>query len=63
MIEKVLKTLTVDNRDVRKGDWTNKEVRITNRDTFIFPFFDEKELCARITQLIEAGVTPHIPMK
>lgn len=36
MVEKVLKTLTVDNKDVRKGDWTNKEVRITNRDTFIF---------------------------
>ncbi|KAI6125127.1 P-loop containing nucleoside triphosphate hydrolase protein [Pisolithus croceorrhizus] len=24
-VEKVLKTLTVDNKDVRKGEWTNKE--------------------------------------
>jgi hypothetical protein len=40
----VFKTLTVDNKDVRKGDWTNKEVGIANRDTFISSFFDEKEL-------------------
>lgn len=60
----MLKTLTVDNKDVRKGDWTNKEVRITDHDPppLFFPFFDEKELCARITQLIEVGVTPHIPV-
>lgn len=53
----------MDKKDVRKGDWTNKEVRVTNHDTFISPFFDEKELRARITQLIEVGVTPHIPLK
>lgn len=58
----MLKTLTVDNKDVRKGDWTNKEVSAANCHTFS-PFFDEKELHARITQLIEVGVTPHIPVK
>jgi hypothetical protein len=25
-VEKILKTLTVDGKDVRKADWTNKEV-------------------------------------
>ncbi|KAG8213161.1 P-loop containing nucleoside triphosphate hydrolase protein [Butyriboletus roseoflavus] len=29
-VEKVLKTLTVDNKDVRKGDWTNKEIEVVN---------------------------------
>ncbi|KAG9315134.1 P-loop containing nucleoside triphosphate hydrolase protein [Chiua virens] len=29
-IEKVLKTLTVDSKDVRKGDWTNKEIEVVN---------------------------------
>lgn len=27
-VEKILKTLTVDKKDIRKGEWTNKEVRI-----------------------------------
>ncbi|KAI6042461.1 P-loop containing nucleoside triphosphate hydrolase protein [Pisolithus marmoratus] len=27
-VEKVLKTLNVDSKDVRKGEWTNKEARI-----------------------------------
>jgi obg-like ATPase 1 len=26
-VEKILRVLTVDSRDVRKGDWTNKEVK------------------------------------
>ena len=25
-VEKILKVLTVDNKDVRKAEWTNKEV-------------------------------------
>ncbi|KAF8838596.1 hypothetical protein BDN67DRAFT_907029 [Paxillus ammoniavirescens] len=29
-VEKVLKTLTVDNKDARKGDWTNKEIEVVN---------------------------------
>jgi obg-like ATPase 1 len=29
-VEKVLKTLTVDSKDVRKGDWTNKEIEVVN---------------------------------
>ncbi|KAF9223598.1 hypothetical protein BS17DRAFT_733193 [Gyrodon lividus] len=29
-VEKVLKTLTVENKDARKGDWTNKEIEVVN---------------------------------
>ncbi|KAI6155331.1 P-loop containing nucleoside triphosphate hydrolase protein [Pisolithus tinctorius] len=29
-VEKVLKTLTVDCKDVRKGEWTNKEIEVVN---------------------------------
>ncbi|KAI6025019.1 hypothetical protein PISMIDRAFT_27366 [Pisolithus microcarpus 441] len=29
-VEKVLKTLTVSNKDVRKGEWTNKEIEVVN---------------------------------
>ena len=30
IVEKVLKTITVDAKDVRKGDWNNKEVDVIN---------------------------------
>ncbi|KAI0084116.1 P-loop containing nucleoside triphosphate hydrolase protein [Irpex rosettiformis] len=29
-VEKVLKIISEDNRDVRKGDWTNKEIDVVN---------------------------------
>lgn len=29
-VEKVLKTLTVDNKDVRKAEWNNKEIEVVN---------------------------------
>ncbi|KAI0077279.1 hypothetical protein K474DRAFT_1661885 [Panus rudis PR-1116 ss-1] len=29
-VEKILKTLTVDQKDVRKGEWTNKEIDVVN---------------------------------
>ncbi|KAA1467428.1 hypothetical protein DENSPDRAFT_862990 [Dentipellis sp. KUC8613] len=29
-VEKILKTLTVDNKDVRKGEWNNKEIDVVN---------------------------------
>ncbi|TFY83038.1 hypothetical protein EWM64_g976 [Hericium alpestre] len=29
-VEKVLKTLTVDKKDARKGEWTNKEIDVVN---------------------------------
>ncbi|KAI0346313.1 hypothetical protein BDW22DRAFT_1411429 [Trametopsis cervina] len=29
-VEKILKTLSVDNKDIRKGDWTNKEIDVVN---------------------------------
>ncbi|KAG0702779.1 P-loop containing nucleoside triphosphate hydrolase protein [Suillus ampliporus] len=34
-VEKVLKTLTVDNKDVRKGEWTNKEIEVVNSLTLL----------------------------
>ncbi|KAG2153964.1 P-loop containing nucleoside triphosphate hydrolase protein [Suillus clintonianus] len=34
-IEKVLKTLTVDGKDVRKGEWTNKEIEVVNSLTLL----------------------------
>ncbi|KAJ3476137.1 hypothetical protein NLI96_g11371 [Meripilus lineatus] len=29
-VEKIFKTLTVDNKDIRKADWTNKEIDVVN---------------------------------
>ncbi len=54
-VEKVLKVLTVDEIDVRKHDWSNKEVS----NSLLLGLYDEKELYARLTQLVEEGVTPH----
>ncbi|KAG9098395.1 hypothetical protein FRC06_006446 [Ceratobasidium sp. 370] len=34
-VEKIHKCLTVDNKDVRKGDWTNKEIEIVNTLTLL----------------------------
>ncbi|KAK1928047.1 putative cytoplasm protein [Papiliotrema laurentii] len=34
-VEKILKTLTEDNKDVRKGTWTNKEVEVINGLTLL----------------------------
>ncbi|KAG8692571.1 hypothetical protein FRC09_011107 [Ceratobasidium sp. 395] len=34
-VEKIHKTLTVENRDVRKGDWSNKEIEIVNSLTLL----------------------------
>jgi len=43
--EKILKHLTVDGKDVRKGDWNNKEVNMDPLSFIHFPFFhDDKEL-------------------
>ncbi|KAG6882038.1 hypothetical protein C0993_012141, partial [Termitomyces sp. T159_Od127] len=58
-VEKILKTLTVDNKDVRKAEWTNKEVGTSFRFRRIISLrflSDEKELIARITQLVEEGI-------
>ncbi|KAF8149817.1 P-loop containing nucleoside triphosphate hydrolase protein [Crassisporium funariophilum] len=30
IVEKILKTLTVDNKDIRKADWNNKEIDVVN---------------------------------
>lgn len=40
-VEKVLKTLTVDSKDVRKGEWTNKEASFF--PSFQLRFCDEQE--------------------
>ncbi|MCV2423770.1 redox-regulated ATPase YchF, partial [Paucibacter sp. DJ4R-1] len=34
-VEKIHKVLTEDNKDVRKGDWTNKEIEIVNTLTLL----------------------------
>ncbi|QRW18072.1 hypothetical protein RhiXN_02996 [Rhizoctonia solani] len=34
-VEKIHKILTEDNKDVRKGDWTNKEIEIVNSLTLL----------------------------
>ncbi|OAX36173.1 hypothetical protein K503DRAFT_826512 [Rhizopogon vinicolor AM-OR11-026] len=34
-VEKILKTLTVDNKDARKGEWTNKEIEVVNSLTLL----------------------------
>ncbi|KAH7912315.1 P-loop containing nucleoside triphosphate hydrolase protein [Hygrophoropsis aurantiaca] len=34
-VEKVLKSLTVDNKDVRKVDWSNKEIEVVNGLTLL----------------------------
>ena len=61
MTEKVLKCLTEENKDVRKGDWNSKEVNKNFFRNNLTPILcDDKELQARIlTQLVEEGVTPH----
>ncbi len=52
-VEKVYKVLTVDSKDVRKAEWTNKEV------SHGFDLMERmKKSTARITQLFEKGVTP-----
>jgi len=48
-VEKILKCLGEDKKDVRKGDWTNKEVRLdfpSPSPTFLV--LDDKEHVARI---------------
>jgi obg-like ATPase 1 len=46
--EKVLKTLTVDAKDVRKADWSNKEVSTPQMIQYLSSIhYDEKEHYAR----------------
>ena len=64
MVEKILKVLTVDGKDIRKAEWSNKEVS----DVFgfchqIFLFMMKKSTHARLTQLVEEGVTPQYPKR
>jgi hypothetical protein len=55
-VEKIHKVLTVDGKDIRKAEWNNKEV--SESHLRVHNLCDEKELLARITQLVEKGVTP-----
>lgn len=67
-VEKVLKTIKDDQKDVRKAEWTNKEVSTMfsiflslcspSCPIFFLFSYDDKEHTARITQLVEEGVTP-----
>jgi hypothetical protein len=61
-VEKVLKFLGEDKKDVRKGDWTNKEVSLLtsplSRPFLVHSFPEMTKSMLLETQLIEAGVTP-----
>lgn len=57
-VERVLKCVQEDNRDVRKGTWTNKEVSLLLDCTLPPPLPDENERYALQTQLVDVGVTP-----
>ncbi|KAG6864089.1 hypothetical protein C0991_012565 [Blastosporella zonata] len=64
-VEKVLKVLTEDNKDVRKAEWNNKEVIIFSQ--FVQPAFLSEVVCksdptlaaSLFLRLVEMGVTPH----
>ena len=62
-VEKVLKFISEDKKDVRKGDWSNKEVSSTR--FLLHPPLPCISVALMIkssrldqTQLVEAGVTP-----
>ena len=59
-VEKVLKTLSEDAKDVRKCDWSNKEVSSTRFPPLLCTIVTMMIKSSRLdqTQLIEAGVTP-----
>jgi hypothetical protein len=60
-VEKILNLLKVEGKDVRKGDWNNKEVNVFTILCFRFfpsPFVMKKSTLLE-TQLVEEGVTPH----
>jgi hypothetical protein len=62
-VEKVLKCLNEDRKDVRKGDWTNKEVSLwtlLSTPPFLVHLLlvMTKSMLLESTQLVEAGVTP-----
>lgn len=55
--ERILAVLREEGKDVRKAEWNNKEVR---RVFFLsMNSQEDKEHVCSITQLVEAGVTPH----
>ncbi len=57
-VQKIYEVLTKENKDVRKVDWNNKEVRVDVLMflycTFFFSCDDKERLCS-ITQLVEGG--------
>lgn len=69
IIEKIYNVLTKENKDVRKVDWNNKEVRQHPYSPFEFDslaapfitgvlsvlFYDDKEHLSSITQLVDGG--------
>lgn len=61
-VERILVTLTEENKDVRKGTWTNKEVSIRFCFHFFLPFpvflYRMRRAIRPQTQLVEVGVTP-----
>jgi len=59
-VEKIHKVLTVDNKDIRKAEWNNKEAspHIHLFVRFLCVCMTKKSFSS-ITQLFEKGVTPH----
>lgn len=55
-VEKILNVLTVQSKDVRKAEWSNKEV--CGPSPLPFCVMNKSSLLD-LTQLVEAGVTPH----
>lgn len=64
-VEKIYKCLTEDNKDVRKGEWNNKEVRLLSivigQAFLLLPYMKRKSTPLDLTQLVEEGVGPPIP--
>jgi hypothetical protein len=55
-VEKILKVLTVDSKDVRKADWNNKEVGdVSSSCRRILAFHDEKEHICSINPARRGG--------
>jgi hypothetical protein len=55
-VEKILKVITVDNKDVRKVDWNNKEVGdVLSSCRKILIFHDEKEHICSINPARRGG--------
>jgi len=62
-VEKIFKTLAVDQKDIRKGDWTNKEAstQFSIRQHDPMPYMMTKSFKLELTQLVEGGSNAPLP--